>query len=438
MTSWDFFDTLCGRRTGAHPWRLFDWVAGDEYRRLRQAAELASDKTWDGIFTSLQSITGWPAARIADLKAREWEAEKAAAFPIVENVSRVRPGDRIVSDCYFTTPQVRELAERIGIPRTVDVVTSWDAKWTGRWWRSETAAQATLHIGDNARSDHAQARAAGIAAELYTGSRPTRDEAEVDAAGRWQVAAAMRTSRLSGPPGDADWLAASQANVRFLLLAAGIVRRYVEAARPKRVYFVSRDTLLLQQAYAAAWDDLEVGTFWSSRETLQQPSRSYVAYVKSLAGDTLFVDLHGTGRSVREFVSESGVRLAYVFVCGQRSLPAVYPRLVELKGIGTGTAAEVMNYDLEGRVVDVVDGQPVRAAVEYGTEIVARHRAASIAGVTACVEPVDGVRPEEVARAAEAIRTSVSRELLGQHQVRHPEAGQAVSPGPAMRRGIGR
>lgn len=442
MTSWDFFDTLCGRRTGHHPWRLFDAVAGEEYRRVRQAAELASDKTWAGIFRSLQTSTGWSAARIADLEAREWAAELAAAFPIAENVRRVRPGDRIVSDCYFTTDQVRELADRIGIPRSVEIVTSWDGKYSGRWWRSDAAKQADVHVGDNPRSDSAQPRAAGLAAERYAGGQPTRAEQEVDASGRWQVAAAMRAARLQCPhePGTAEhglWMSASQANVRFLLLAAAMVRQYVEAARPKRVYFVSRDTLLLRDACRRTID-LEVGTFWASRETLRRPSASFVRYVKSIASDALFVDLHGTGRTVDQFVRQTGVRLAYVFVCGQRKLPAFYPRLVELRGIGTGTAVEVMNYDTGGRVIDVVDGQPVRAPVEYDAAAVEIHRQASMRGVEACMDRPTSVRPEEVTLAAEAIRMGVDRGLLRQHEVQHPESVPTETVARDLRRRIRR
>lgn len=430
MTSWDFFDTLSGRRTGHHPWRLFDHVAGEEYRKLRQLAEARSDKTWSGIWRAMAEITSWPADRLAELQAREWAAEKAAAFPIVENVRRVLPGDRIVSDTYFDGRQVRELADAIGLPRSVEIVATWDGKWSGRWWQSAEARAACVHIGDNAKSDYAKPRAAGLAAELYTGSRPSKAEQELDAAGRWEVAAAMRTSRLSNArapdqPEFGWWLAASQANVRFLTLAAAVVRRYVETANPRQVYFVSRDTLLLQRAYQAAWTDLEVGTFWASRETLRRPSASFVDYVRSIADGTLFVDLHGTGRTVRQFARSTGIDLSYVFVCGQRRMEAVYHRLVELKGIGTGTAAEVMNYDVDGRVIDVVGGKPVRAPVEYDIRPVAVHREASLLGVEACCRPPVDVRPEEVSAAAEAIRTSLTRDLLRQHQVEHPQGRKA-------------
>lgn len=443
MTSWDFFDTLCGRRTGHEPWRLFDCVGGEEFRKLRQLAETRSDKTWSGIWRAMAEITSWPSARLAELEAREWQAEREAAFPIAENVRRVAAGDRIVSDCYFSTAQVRELADLIGIPNSVKIVTSWDGKWTGRWWQTPAAREPSVHIGDNHRSDFLKPKSAGIASELYVGSRPTKAESDETARGRWAVAAAMRTARLQGPhePGSPEaryWVSASQANVRFLLLATNLVRGYVEACRPRRVLFVTRDTLLLQQAYAASYDDLEVGTFYASRETLRRPSPAFVKYVRSVAPATLFVDLHGTGRTVAEFSRQTGIDLAYVFVCGQRRLPALYPRLVTLRGIMTGTAIEVMNYDVEGRVLDVVDGRPARAQIEYDASIVSVHRAATLCGVESCCEPPVGVTPEEVSRAAEDVRVAVCRELLRQHQVEHPPGRPAATAAPVVRRGIRR
>jgi hypothetical protein len=78
-----------------------------------------------------------------------------------------------------------------------------------------------------------------------------------------------------------------------------------------------------------------------------------------------------------------------------------------------------MNYHNQGRVVDVVDGQPVRADLEYDLAPVAVHRAATLAGVAACCRRPQGVTAGHVAQAAEAIRRTVPRELLRQHEVEH-------------------
>lgn len=424
MTSWDFFDTLMGRAAGHEPWRVFEAVGGPAYVPIRQEAERRSDKTWAGIFERVREITGWSAERVEQLKRVEWEAEVAGAFPVAENVARVRPGDRIVSDTYFSTLQVRELADRIGIPRTVEIVTSWDAKWSGRWWRSEAARQADLHVGDNQRSDWEQPRAAGLRAERYVDGKPSTQEAAWAKAGFWEVAGAARVARLSNPHPRGShewhlWNGAAAANVPFLLLAAALVYEYAMAARLERLAFVSRDSILLSKVYRSLYRE-PVTIFDASRQTLRNPSPHFLTYVKRLAPGTLFVDLHGTGKTVREFTRKTGIDLAYVFVCGQRRLAAHAPALVPLRGIGTGTAIEVMNYHDQGRVIDVDrEGRPVRAPLEYDPAPVKVHRTATIDGARLCCRPPRGVTAEHVAQAAEIVRRTVPRELLRQHEVEH-------------------
>lgn len=429
VKSWDYFDTLHGRSCG-EPWRIFDLVGGEEYRAVRQEAERLSDKSWNGIFKTLREITGWSQACVDDLQDLEERAELACGFPIAENVRRFGPGDRIVTDTYFGADQVQALAEKIGLPGGLDIAASWDGKWTGRYWRSKAAREIETHVGDNPRSDVSQARAAGVEARHYKGGAWTKAEKDLEAAGLWEIAGAARAARLQnlhepGSPEAGWWAGAAAANVPFVLAAAALVRGYVEAARPERVAFVSRDTIILGEAYGHLYPSDQTCQFWASRETLRRPSAGFLTYVKRIAPGTLFVDLHGTGRTMRQFCQATGLELSYVFVCGQQRLQANAPALVTLTGIGTGTAVEVMNYDDQGRVVDVVDGRPVRADVEYDLAPVAVHRAATLAGVYACCRPPQGVRPEHVAQAADVIRRTVPRELLRQHEVEHRQASRS-------------
>jgi len=423
VTSWDFFDTLYGRAAGHDPWRVFEAVGGRDYVPIRQEAERRSDKTWGGIFDQVREITGWPAARVESLARDEWSAEVAGGFPIAENVARVRPGDRIVSDTYVSTAQVRELADRIGIPKDVEIVTSWDGKHSGRWWRSQEAREADLHVGDNRRSDFDGPRACRLRAELYKGGKPTAAEISWERSGLWEIAGAARAARLQNPyPDGSDearwWNGAASTNVQFVLTAAALVHDYAASHQVDRLMFVSRDSILLGRVYQAVYGS-SGGTFYASRATLRNPSEQFVRYARSLAGGTLFVDLHGTGKSVAEFERKTGVRLSYLFVCGQKRLPAHAPYLTTLRGIGTGTAVEVMNYHDEGRVIDVQDGRPVLDELEYDPRIVRIHQAATLAGALRVCRRPRGVRPSHLADAADRVRRAVPRELLRHHQVEH-------------------
>lgn len=431
MNSWDFFDTLCGRSCG-EPWRLFEAVGGPQYVPLRQEAERRSDKTWAGIFRAFRDLSGWPADRVDRLQADEWQAEVDGAFPIVENASAVQPGDRIVSDSYFSATQIRTLADRIGIPQDVEIVASWDGKWSGRWWRSDAAAEAAIHTGDNQKSDFNEARAAGRKARLYTGGRWTAVETSWLKAGLWEIAGAARAARLqcpheSGSSRAAWWMSAAQGNVPFLLAAAAVVHDYAAAAGAGRLAFVSRDAILLGRVYQAVYGE-KVQTFHASRQTLTSPSPAFVRYARGFADGTLLVDLHGTGRTVRAFTRSTGVRLNYAFVCGQRRMPPEAPALALLQGINTGTAIEVANYHDQGRVIDVDDaGRPIRDQVEYDLEVVRVQHEATMAGAALCCRPPVGVQPRHVTEAADVVRRLVPRQLMLQHQVHHairPAAGR--------------
>lgn len=425
MNSWDYFDTLHGRTTGVDPWRIFDLVGGEEYRLVRQAAEAASDKTWVGIFHSLQAMTGWSADRVLDLRGREEAAERDCAFPIVENVRQFGSSDRIVTDTYFDADQIRFLAAKIGLPVEADVAASWDGKWSGRYWKSPAGRQTTRHVGDNPHSDVTKAQAFGVEAVHYRGGAWMPGELVLDEAGHWDVAGAARAARLQNPhqAGTAEaawWDGAAATNVPFVLMAAALVRRYAQAAGLERVMFVSRDAILLGRAYSKLYGQ-GGGVFHCSRQTFRRPSQAFLDYVRRVAHGTLLVDLHGTGASMREFSRRHGVELAYLFVCGQERLQAHAPTLVSLKGIASGTAVEVMNYHHEGRVVDVTAaGEPARAPVEYRTDIVNVHRAATLCGIEAACRPPEGVTAADVLQAAAGVSRAVPRELLAEHQVEHP------------------
>lgn len=433
QTSWDFFDTLCGRATGHEPWRLFDLVGGPEYRRLRQEAERRSDKTWAGIFHSLRAISGWTKARVEELQASEWAAELRAAFPIAANVARVRPGDTIVTDTYFAEDQIRELASRIGLPAGVDIVATYGGKHHGTVWSRLPLAAIERHVGDNVHADVRQARAAGLAAEHYAGGSPTASEEWLSARGWWEVAGAARAARLQNPhpPGSdeaAIWSGAAGALVPFLYIAAAAIHDYAVRLGYRRVLVISRDTILAGRMLSALYPDLEVDVFHASRQTFVEPSASFIAYARREARPgTLFVDLHGSGYSLAKFTEATRLMLPCLIVCRfYKPLDGddIAESLCRAKSINHGTSLEVMNYHDEGRVVDVVDGQPVRDPLEYDLEKVAVQQSAAAAGIAAASRPVRPGSPDELSELVSRCHAAAPASLRRQHVVNHSLRGR--------------
>lgn len=433
-TSWDFWDTLCGRATGRDPWRLFDLVGGPDYRRLRQEAERQSDKTWAGIFQSLRTLSGWTKARVDELRAAEWAAEVRAAFPIAANVARVRPGDLVVTDTYFSEGQIRELADRIGLPKDLEVVATYGGKHHGTVWQRLPLADIERHVGDNLHADVRQARAAGLVAEHFRAGDETAAERWLETRGWWEAAGAARAARLQNPhppesPAAAIWAGAASALVPFLYVAAAAVHDYAIREGYRRVLVISRDTLLLGKMLAAVYGDLEVGDFHASRETFVQPSASFVEYARRQATPgTLFVDLHGSGHSLGQFVQATGLRLPCLIVCRFHKPLAgheLVDGLCKAKSINHGTSLEVMNYHDEGRVVDVIDGRPVRQPLEYDAELVAIQQAAAAAGIAAATRPIRPPAPDELAELVARCHADAPAALRRQHVVAHPFAKPA-------------
>lgn len=426
MISWDFFDTLLGRSTGREPWRLFHALAGPEFAKVRCLAEAqAQKKTLDGIYARMAEISGWPAERVADLRRREWELELATAFPIHDNVRQVTRDDVIVSDTYFTEAEVRQLADKIGIPKGTRIVATCGGKHHGWIW--EQLGTVTRHTGDNRQGDLASPTKHGIAAKLYRAGEWNTTEKEFVRSFP-AAAGAARACRLQcphdGPAGDA-WRAQA-ANVAFLWLAAAAVESYRAEQGFARVLFASRDTILLQRVYAALYE-APSGVLWTSRQTYVHPTPAFVEYVRGeVTPGTVVVDLHGTGRTARQFVERTGVALPFVLVVGlgggRRRKLMHAPSLCESLRVEDGTRIEVQNYDTGGRVLDVRGGTVIRDRVEYDVAPVEIAHAAVAAAVRCAASRAPPPSARELAKAASVSGAAVHRGLRKQHVPFHPDA----------------
>lgn len=430
VNSWDFFDTLSGRATGREPWLLFDAVGGPEFRQLRQRAESESaDKTLVGIYRRLAEITGWPAAKCDGLRAREWDLELAAAFPIVANVRQVSAGDAIVSDTYFTETEVRQLADRIGIPQTVRIVATYGGKHHGWVWEKLDCQTIVRHYGDNKHADAVVPRRHGVRGEHFDGAEWTKAEADLAKRGLAAAAGAMRAARLqdphpSGSPESALWQAQAAGNIGFLWAAAAAVYAHAVSSGKRRVLFCSRDTILLSRVFAALYADVKSGVLWTSRQTYTRPSSAFVDYVRrEVTDDALVVDLHGTGASLQAFRQSTGLTVPAVIVVGlagggRRGLMHV-ETLAEAPTGNDGTSIEVLNYDTGGRVIDC-DGGPVREPVEYDAAAVqvAHDAVASALRVAVCRCPAPS--RQDLAKLVRLACGAVPRHVRRQHVPFHP------------------
>lgn len=427
MRSWDFFDTLLGRACG-EPGRVFELTGGGDFKRLRQQAEQKSDKTFDGIYQALRQLTGWSSARIADLQAQEWEWERRLAFPILQNSTAVQSGDLVITDTYFDAAQIRALAARLDLP-DVEIIATYGGKHHGVVWRELRASRRNTaiarHTGDNRHADYDQARRHGVPAVHYRAGEWAGPEKLLNAAGHWSAAGLARCVRLQNPYAQSAaewgiWQKQAQYNIPFLLLCAARLKNYVDEHRHQHVWFLSRDTCLLQRVFTALYPEIPAETFYASRQTYTRPSASFISYARAAAQKPrpLFVDLQGTGKSVRQFIDQTKIALPYLYCAMPSALQAFCAALYPLRYVGT--ELEVMNYDVEGRVIDVCDGKPVRAPLEYDRQLVQAGHAAVDCLLRYVFRAPEQPAEKTMQQIFTEIRRNAPRQLIKQHQVEHP------------------
>jgi hypothetical protein len=428
MRTWDFFDTLLGRACG-EPWRVFELMGGEEFKLVRQEAEQKSDKTFAGIYATLQKLTSWSDEKIAALAAEELEWERKLAFPIRANISQVRPGDMVITDTYFDAAQIRTLGDAINLPQ-VKIHASYGDKHHGRIWKQFKDAKTIvrLHTGDNQHADYTMARRHGIPAVWYSDGNYTPLEKTLQREGYWDVAGLSRCVRLQNPYASGDLRAAAyhkQAayNIPFLLLIAVRLKQYMDANGRSHIYFVTRDMGLVHRVFRRLYPEVAAEPFYASRQTYLHASDSYLDYARACAAQpgALFVDLQGTGKSALAFQDKNQFAMEYLFCAAPVRLQAFLPVLYRIKSYGT--ELEVFNYDTLGRVIDVIDGQPVRDKLEYDLPLVeAAHCAVdNLLKHIFCVPkpPTDEIMQQVFQQNRNALRA-----LVRQHVVEH----KRVSP----------
>lgn len=206
VNSFDFFDTLAGRYEYdiAAPFRHMGRLTGNpHWLQVRQNAERVAGCDLNRIYDVLVRSGALQPSDAVRLHELEVAVELENLFPIAENVQKVRPGDWIVSDTYYSEPELRRLIRAIGIDDSVvHVWASGADKHTGFFWRRKAREfRITQHLGDNWHADVEMARRFGIAACHFAHGVLNDHERKLAEAGFQDLAAFQRMLRLVIPPG---------------------------------------------------------------------------------------------------------------------------------------------------------------------------------------------------------------------------------------------
>jgi hypothetical protein len=348
MNSWDCFDTLVARRF-VYPQSIFEEVSKrlkiDNFVKLRIKAEKRSDGTYEGIYKNLSGI---------DCNI-EFEIELEHLYGIKENIDKVRDGDIVVSDMYFSKEQISKILKSCGLKKNIEIYVTPDGKRKGYIWQH--LPKIDLHTGDNYKSDVESPNKFGILTEQYYEHKLNSVE-EFVYSSDINLACWMRYVRLSCPYISSHekqlWNDQSNFNLPVLALAS------LELP-DKNIAFTFRDSIYWQQIYEVLTNK-KSKQLHVSRQCYLNPSIEFNNYVLSTVKDHIIVDLQGTGRSLKEFFKNNLPESIYI--CG----PTEYP-VVSIAG-KSSDSIERHNISSLGTLIDYTKDGPKRAECEHNSEII--------------------------------------------------------------------
>ncbi len=361
-------------------------------RRISASSQVAranGKASFDLFDTLVASRSGRPAGDCLD-----------ELFPIVENIAKVKPEDLIVSDYYNPAGAEKVLRSVAGLQN--ELIVTAGGKYSGEVWPKLVERGVSCHHGDNLTSDVLRPQQHGVRATLCTASQFTECENFVRQSGFGAIAGAMREARLTSATKSLQelWRLQTQVNFPFLLIGAIGVLRKARAHNCKTILMSSRDCVLWKDAveFLARTTalDVRVEYFLTSRITRVFPSASYLSYVNQFLGDrALFVDLDGTGWSLRRLVAHTVRPQSPVLLlvrvkdsaqeAEQEQLAATVECPLEWLTTGYEIALEPANYAKHAMVKDVdANGQavftnPTGFDWAGSPEIQAQHRAFGLA-----------------------------------------------------------
>ena len=371
--SFDCFDTLVGRLHG-EPGSVFGAVEETAsypgFAVFRKQAEAnASDKSLNGIYEELQKERGLSDRRRDELRTLEFQEELRSVFPIKRNLALVQDGDLVVSDTYFSEKEVQEILRAAGLQKQVHIVVSYHGKQSGQIWKTlKEQYQIEDHIGDNALSDFASPLSCGIAAKRFSAAEYSPIEKETSDSGHRELACLMRALRLQNPyaPGSEAflvWNEQAEFNVPILILASQYLNALCTEKGYTTILFSERGCCHWRPIFQTLFPSRRSVSFAASRILYKNPSPEYLQYVRLFNDpNTVIVDDHGSGQSVKSFFQEYFSKLP--------SLLYLAATAKETPGIVFGGLwqFELLNEDRTGTIVDFNSNGPVRAPLEFARE----------------------------------------------------------------------
>lgn len=282
---------------------------------------LQGEMSLDRIYKELSPQFDWSEEEAKKYAKMEWELDDRFLFVITANVKHMNPRvTKVVSDTFYRSKDIIQLLDNRNIPYKEAVVTGY-SKHVTSVWNDPRLINVRTHLGDNVWSDVVgPAVKAGIKGIYSSISKRTHMETLIKQKGYVQLSNWMRFLRLSQNPyipgTDREnrymlWNEQIEYNIPLMIWSCYKIHNLCRQKRVNRLCFATRDTCHMKLFFDRMFvnEGYETRVFHTSRIVLQDPPDIYISYateclLQSDEKNTLFVDLNGTGRSIRAFINK--------------------------------------------------------------------------------------------------------------------------------------
>lgn len=368
FNSFDIFDTLIGRLSfsGTNIFKMIEKKFNiEDFALIRQKCETKGiDNIYNNIKKSYPDLSiDWDM-----IKNYELELEYDLSFPINKYFNMIRDDDILVSDMYLEELDIKNilLKHRLILPNTLYVEPA--HKSNGEFWNLHPDAKKILtHYGDNLHGDFKMPKKYGINAYHITEINFLDSENKIKMICE-PLSWIIRAVRLTNQNG----MFMNKIFCEIVLPLGILICLYLNIKCKNNhidhIIFISRDGYWFKYIYNILFPQFSTTYFYLSRKMVETNSYGKtIDDIKNIEGKKLIFDLFGTGKSLTDFVSKTGLENIVSFMCFNhhkskmmsiQNLSFRYMQYIDyIESLFSAPHPSVIGYDL--------DSKPIFKNIEY-------------------------------------------------------------------------
>lgn len=315
FNSFDIFDTIIGRLSfsGTNIFKMIEKKFNIvNFATIRQKCET---KGIDNIYNRIKKSYPDLCIDWDTIKKYELELEYDLSFPINKYLGMIGPNDILVSDMYLEESDIRKILNKHKKLENILYVEP-AHKSSGQFWELHSEAKKILtHYGDNVHSDCGMPKKFGINGLHITGVDFLDSEIKIKMICE-PLGWIIRAVRLTEQNGNFMNKIFCEIVLPLGILICLYLRNVCANNNIDHIIFVSRDGYWFKYIYNILFPQFPTTYFYLSRKMVETNSYGKtIDDIKNIEGKKLIFDLFGTGKTLTDFISKSGLENIICFMC---------------------------------------------------------------------------------------------------------------------------